>query len=267
MRQKRVATLLAVFVAVSALASAQFLILDPAAFAQNASIAALRQTITTALGNEAEQLRQMARRLTAFSDFGQYRFQETPEWRIHLFLFEQYLFANEFTASLNYGDRRGAGFADVARERIEPGSELAASATLDPAAMDAIRAQLATLDLADSTIISGVDQDGQLRYNGRKELDAIEALQADVIDPSDDQSTAAVLDKVSGAGLIRAHQQQARIQFLAAIVEQMVVDNKRSRDTEVAVMNMRLLAMRDGRAAGGAVVAGAAEDLRTWRQP
>ena len=119
----------------------------------------------------------------------------------------------------------------------------------------------------DSTIISGVDQDGQLRYNGRKELDAIEALQADVIDPSDDQSTAAVLDKVSGAGLIRAHQQQARIQFLAAIVEQMVVDNKRSRDTEAAVMNMRLLAMRDGRAAGGAVVAGAADDLRTWRQP
>ena len=111
---------------------------------------------------------------------------------------------------------------------------------MDQAALDAIRAQLATLDLADSTIVSGTDQDGQLRYNGRKELDAIEALQADVIDPSDDQSTAAVLDKVSGAGLIRARQQQARIQFLAAIVEQMVVDNKRSRDTEAAVMNMRL---------------------------
>ena len=267
MRLKRVVTFVAAFVVVSALANAQLLIIDPASVLQNASIAALRQTITTALGNEAEQLRQMARRLTAFSDFGQYRFQETPEWRIHLFLFEQYLFANRFTASLNYGDKDGAGFAEVARERIEPGSELAASAAVDQAALDAIRAQLATLDLADSTIISGVDQDGQLRYNGRKELDAIEALQADVIDSSDDQSTAAVLDKVSGAGLIRAHQQQARIQFLAAIVEQMVVDNKRSRDTEAAAMNMRLLAMRDGRAAGAAIVAGAGDDLRTWRQP
>ena len=52
----------------------------------------------------------MARRLTAFSDFGQYGFHDTPEWRIHLFLFEQYLFANRFTASLNYGDKRWRRF-------------------------------------------------------------------------------------------------------------------------------------------------------------
>ena len=91
--------------------------------------------------------------------------------------------------------------------------------------------------------------------------------QADVIDPSDDQSTAAVLDKVSGAGLIRARQQQARIQFLAG-------DRRADAGRQQAQPRYRggrhehaTSGLRDGRAAGGAVVAGAADDLRTWRQP
>ena len=52
---------------------------------------------------------------------------------------------------------------------------------------------------------------GLLRYNGRSELAAIEALEGHVIDPSQTQSTTAVLDKISGAALIGARQQQARI--------------------------------------------------------
>jgi hypothetical protein len=39
------------------------------------------------------------------------------------------------------------------------------------------------------------------------------------------------------------------------------------RDTEAATMNMRLLGMRDGRTAGSNLIRGAADDLRTWRQP
>ena len=134
------------------------------------------------------------------------------------------------------------------------------------AALDAIRSELATLDLADSTIIVGTDQTGQLRYNGRKEQAAIDALDADVIDPSPSQSATAVLDKISAAGLIRARQQQARLQFLTGIVEQLLVDNKRSRDTETAVMNMQLFRLRDGRAANSSLIAGAGDDLRRWRQ-
>ena len=43
---------------------------------------------------------------------------------------------------------------------------------------------------------------GRLRYNGRKELAAIAALDEDVTDGSLEQSTTAVLDKISGAELI-----------------------------------------------------------------
>src|SRR5262249_50074695 len=142
---------------------------------------------------------------------------------------EQFLFANPYNAALNYGDRDGAAFAEVARHRETPGEELTGFGEEGFDAKAAIAAQLATLDVADSMIIAATDQTGQLRYNGRRELAAIEALESDTLDPSRTQGTTAVLDKISGGGLIRARQQQARMQFLTGIVEQLLMDNKRSR--------------------------------------
>ena len=54
---------------------------------------------------------------------------------------------------------------------------------------------------------------------------------------------------------------------LTAIVEQLLVDNKRDRDTEAAVMNMQFGRLRFGPAANAAIIAGAGADLRTWQQP
>ena len=82
-----------------------------------------------------------------------------------------------------------------------------------------------------------------------------------------EQSATAVLDKISGAVLIGARQRQARIQLLAGVVEQLLVDSKRARDTEAAAMNMQLVAWRDRAAVDAAFVAGSGDALRTWRQP
>ena len=108
-----------------------------------------------------------------------------------------------------------------------------------------------------------------LRWNTERELTAIDGLESDVVDPSDLQSTTAVLDKISGAALLEARQKQARLQYLTAIVEQLVVDNKRARDSEAALLNMQLQRLRslDWSEDGGGMLTGAADDLRTWRQP
>jgi hypothetical protein len=98
-------------------------------------------------------------------------------------------------------------------------------------------------------------------------LPAIDALEAHVIDPSNEQSATAVLDKISGAALIGARQRQARVELLAGVVEQLLIDTKRARDADVAAMNMQLVNWRDGRAANEAFVAGSGDALRTWRQP
>lgn len=251
-----------------ALASAQIVVTDPATTIKNAAIAALKNEVFDVLTNQATRLRKMAKRLSLATNLDKYAVTDTPEWRIHWFIDDgTFLYANPYNAALNYGDHAGSSFADVARDRITPKSELVGLGGEDGNAMDAIASQLATLDVADSTIIAGTDQTGQLRYNGRRELDAITALEADVIDPNPSQSVTAVLDKISGAGLIRARQQQARLQFLTGIVEQLLIDNKRSRDTETAVMNMQLNRLRDGRAANTALLAGAGDALRSWKQP
>jgi hypothetical protein len=101
------------------------------------------------------------------------------------------------------------------------------------------------------------DDSANHRGLGRKnELPAIDALEHDVIDPSSDQSTAAVLDKISGAAVIGARQRQARIQLLVGMVEQLLVDSKQARDTDTAALAMQIVTWRDGRAAAEAFVAG-----------
>ena len=89
----------------------------------------------------------------------------------------------------------------------------------------------------------------------------------DVIDPSNEQSATAVLDKISGAALIGARQRQARMQLLTGVLEQLLVDSKRARDTEAAVHEHATDNWRDGRAANEAFMAGTGDALRTWRQP
>jgi hypothetical protein len=76
-----------------------------------------------------------------------------------------------------------------------------------------------------------------------------------------------VLDKISGATLIGVRQRQARTQFLAAIVEQLLIDTKRERDTEATSLNMQLTTWRDGGSVNHAFASGTGEALRTWRQP
>ena len=131
-----------------------------------------------------------------------------------------------------------------------------------------MEARLATVNLTDAVAMAATHGTGQLRWLGRKnELPAIDALERDVIDPSGEQSTTAVLDKVSGAALIGARQRQARIQLLVGMVEQLLVDSKRARDTDTAALAMQIVTWRDGRAASEAFVAGSGDALRTWRQP
>src|SRR5712691_12773413 len=203
-RNHRIIIIAVAIVAVSvSFAGAQIVVSDPATTIKNAAIAVLKNDVVDLLTNQATRLRKMAKRLSLATNLDKYSLPDPPAWRIHWFIDDgTFLYANPYTAALNYGDGTGQSFEEVARARVAPGAELAGLAgEEDTAALDAIASELATLDLADSTIIAGTDQTGQLRYNGRREQAAIDALDADVIDPSPSQSATAVLEKISGAGL------------------------------------------------------------------
>jgi hypothetical protein len=247
-------------------ARAQVVVTDPATTIKNIVIAGVKSQIVDTLTEQATRFRRMARRLSLFSSLDKYVVPDPTRWRSYRYQ-DVNLFANPYADALNFGDAQGLAYESVARPRAAFGPELTDLARRAPAAAAAIRAALATLDVADSTMITGTDQNGKLRSNGKVEMRAVDALERDVVDPSGTQSTTAVLDKISAATLIETRQKQSRLQFLAAVVEQLLVDNKRTRDTEAAAMNMQLGRLRGGLDEGGGFLEGAANDLRTWKQP
>ena len=242
--------------------SAQIAVHDPAVTARNAISAIVKEYILKTQRDQASELRRMAQRLSLFIDLRKYAVPEPPRWRTHG---GDFLYVQPYNDALIFGDPVGAAYLAVSHARV---AARGLPVRLTAAARRELMTRLATVDLADATAIAAVNDTGQLRLNGRKrELPAIDALEAHVIDPSNEQSATAVLDKISGAVLIGGRQRQARTQLLAAVVEQLLVDSKRARDADAAAMNMQLVRWRDARAANHAFVAGSGDALRTWRQP
>ena len=243
-------------------ASAQIVVHDPAVTARNAITATVREYILNVQSEQHRKLRRMARRLSMHTNLDKYAVPEPPRWRTHG---GDFLFAGAYNDALIVGDAAGAAYTELAHPLLSAAAGLAG---LPADARRSFLARLATIELTDAVAIAATHDTGQLRFNGRKKvLPAIDALEGHVIDPSNEQSATAVLDKISGAVLVAARQRQARAQLLTGIVEQLLMESKRARDTEAAAMNMQLVGWRDGRAANKAFVAGTADALNTWRQP
>jgi hypothetical protein len=244
--------------------SAQLVVTDPAVTLRNTVTATLKEYLLTLQAEQHRKLRRMARRLSMHTNLDKYALPDPPRWRTHG---GDFLYSQPYNDALIFGDPTGAAFVELSQPMVAVQSLLNLN-RLSPAARRVLASRLATMNLADATAIAATNDTGQLRFNGRKkELPAIDALDAHVIDPSNEQSATAALDKISGAVLIGARQRQARAQLLAGVVEQLLIESKRARDTEAASMNMQLVTWRDGRAANEAFGAGTGDALRTWRQP
>ena len=166
---------------------------------------------------------------------------------------------------LNTGDATGAAYSQTTRTLKRPVSGLQ---QLPAAARRAIENAYATVEITDAVAQTAGHQVALVRGYSSQLQRAIDALEGDVVNnqPGYHEMTA-ILDKVAAGALIGRRQDMATNQLLSHALEQMLARSKRLRDTEAATMNMRLGAMRDGRVAGTSIVRGAADDLRTWRQP
>ena len=243
-------------------ASAQWTVYDAANTARNSISAVYQQYLLETERLQHEKLWAMARRLSAFANLRRFALLDVPRWRTHG---GDFLYANGFNDALIFGDPRGSAYLAVSHPVL---NARAALGRLTPTAQRALASRLATVELADAVAMSAINDTGALRLNGRRqELQAIDALESQVIDASLEQSATAVLDKISASVLLGTRQRQARSQLLAAFVEQLLVDSKRERDVDTTAMNMQLVTWRDSRAANSAFVAGTGDALRSWRQP
>jgi hypothetical protein len=241
---------------------AQVAVVDPANTTRNMISAIYEQYLLETERLQHARLWAMARRLSAFADLRRYALPDVPRWRTHG---GDFLFANGINNALIFGDPTGAEYLAISHPVLRG---RAALGPLSAAARRDLASRLATLELADATAMAAFHDTGSLRLLGRRqELPAINAIEAHVVDASPEQSTTAVLDKISGAILVGARQRQARSQLLTAFVEQLLVDSKRARDADTTAMNMQLVTWRDSRAANEAFVTGTGDALRMWRQP
>lgn len=166
---------------------------------------------------------------------------------------------------LNSGDARGTLYEQVARRLEQPGNLLD---QLPTATRRSLQNAYATIEITDSIAEIGGHQVALVRGYGGPLQQATQALENDVLNPSSRyHEMTAVLDKVAAGELLARRQDAAINQLLSHALEQLLARSKRMRDTEAATMNMRLLGMRDGRTAGANLIRGAADDLRSWRQP
>ena len=259
----RISLITVLVIGISLPATAQIVVHDSAVTFRNTVISFIKELLLNTQREQHGQLRRMARRLSMHTNLDKYAVADPPKWRTHGG--EEFRFSQAYNDALIFGDPNGAAYRDLVHPVVAASRELG---RLTPAARRMFASRLATIDLTDATAIAATHDTGQLRFNGRKqELPAIDALEAHVIDPSNEQSTTAVLDKISGAVLVGARQRQARVQLLTGVVEQLLVDSKRARDAEATAANMQLVTWRDAQSANNAFVIGSGDALRTWRQP
>jgi hypothetical protein len=169
-------------------------------------------------------------------------------------------------AALNSGDARGDLYKQIARAVQRPNA--AALARLPPNVRRAIESAYATIEITDSIAQRGAHQVALVRGYGGSLQSVVQLLETDIVSPGSAlHQLTAILDKVAAGELVGRRQDTASNQLLSHALEQLLAQAKRRRDTEVAAMNMRLVAMQRGRDFGQSYIEGSANALRTWRQP
>ena len=240
-------------------AHAQLVVIDPGNLVQAVLIAERTLREYETLWAQYQTILRMAQRLGGMDRF------RTPPVFVARHDPSRWTYGAPWLQGLNSGDNRGVLYRQVTRPLDRPGTALN---RLPPAARKAIEQAYATIEITDAVATIAGHQVALTRgYSGPLQQ-AVQELENDVVHArSSYHELTAILDKVAAGEVLGRRQDIATNQLLSHALEQLLARNKRLRDSEAATMNMRLGNLTDGRAAGASLVRGAADDLRTWRQP
>jgi hypothetical protein len=240
-------------------ARAQVTVIDPGNLIQTVLIAQRAQRHYETLVAQFRTVRQMAQGIAL-----------APAYRIPVISpaghdLTRWTYARPWLQGLNSGDAAGQAYLATAVVLERPG---AWPAWLSAQARRGFERQYATAEIADSVAMMGGHQIGLMRgYQGQLQR-AIQFLEGDIFSGADGaQDMTAVLDKIAAGELLGRRQDMATNQLMSHALEQLLARGKRLRDTEVVMVNMQLRTWREAPAANDAMVRGAGDAIRTWRQP
>jgi hypothetical protein len=256
---RRAVLVLMVWASLATPALAQLAVIDPANLAQAILIADRTLSEYNTLLQQYQTILKMAQGLGSLDRY------RTPPIAMTGHDPSRWPYAAPWLQGLNAGDARGTLYEQTARRVERPGALLN---SLSADARKAIEDAYATIEITDSVAEVAGHQVALVRgYHGTLQQ-LVQEFERDVLNtlPRYHEMTA-ILDKVATGELLARRQDAATNQLLSHALEQLLARSKRMRDTEAATMNMRLLGMRDGRAAGTNLIDGSADALRTWRQP
>ncbi len=256
---RRIGVALIALSAVATPAQAQLVVIDPGNLVQTSLIA--ERTLRT-YQNLVAQYETLLRMAQGLGNMDRYRL---PSVSVSRHDPSRWTYGAPWLQGLNNGDLRGELYRQTTRPLASPAGIID---SLPTTARKTLEDAYATVEITDAVAEIAGNQVAQVRgYSGALQP-AIQALEGDVVNPASRyHELTAELDKIAAGALLARRQDTAANQLLSHVLEQMLARGKRLRDTEAATMNMRLANMRDGRAAGASLIAGTANDLRTWRQP
>jgi hypothetical protein len=176
-----------------------------------------------------------------------------------------YQYARAILAALNAGDSTGTGY-NRSVERLEALDDVLSQ--LPSGLQRRLATRYGTIQLADSVNTTSINQLGRLRDNGTLMMTAIANMESDAAAGSDQFHThTALLNKINGAGVLGLRINETASQLQLHILEQLLVQNKRSRDAETQAMDAHLFQWRYGAAYGRDLFSRTASNLDRWRQP
>jgi hypothetical protein len=176
-----------------------------------------------------------------------------------------YPYARAILTSLNAGDSAGVGY-NQSVDRLDALDDLLPR--VPPELQRRLAMMYGTIQLVDSVATTGIDQLGRNRSNGTQMMAAIANMESDAVASADQFNTqTALLNKINGANVLALRINETASQFQLHILEQLLVQNKRTRDAEAQLMNAQLFQWRYGTTYGRDLFSRTASTLDTWRQP
>lgn len=123
--------------------------------------------------------------------------------------------------AFNGGDKPGAAIGQLLTPRLNPDTE----SDLSPSSVRS----MATLDMFDSGLATGIDATGVVRGDRKVELAAKAASVEDLLAGG---SMAKILDKMSGLSAIQTQQRSAGLRMKIATTDQLMIRRKMQRDSD-----------------------------------
>lgn len=185
------------------------------------------------------------------------------DWTLHD-ASEGLLYAQRILEALNTGDPSGAAY----RQAVDPLDLPTDILGRMPASLQSrLTNAYAAIELADSVSKLAVDQMGALRVEGQHNEQVAKDMEKDAVSTLDNFHTQiAVLNKINGATVLGLRMQDHINKTLASTLEQLLVTNRRQRDSEAMLMNATIYQWRFGQSYGEDVFRNTAAALDGWRQ-